>query len=88
MIATKADLAELRGEMNAQFARIESDLLWMKRIGAAIIVAASGFAFSMLIEMSTELAAMETALVALASGGGSGALTRAEKLHRRGAQGV
>ena len=26
-IATKADLAEPRGEMNAQFARIESDLL-------------------------------------------------------------
>lgn len=71
-VATKADAAELRGEMNAQFARVESDLLWVKRIGGtiiAIIVAASGFAFNMLIEMSAKLAAMETALAALASGG-------------------
>ncbi|MYI68244.1 MAG: DUF1640 domain-containing protein [Boseongicola sp. SB0673_bin_14] len=36
-VATKADLAELRGEMSARFAQIESDLLWMKRIGGVII---------------------------------------------------
>ena len=49
----------------------------MKRIGAAIIaiiVAAPGFAFYMLVEMRAELAAMETALVALADGDRSGAL--------------
>ena len=67
-VATKADLAELRGDM----AEIRNDLLWVKRIGGAIvaiIVAASGFAFNMLIEMSGKLAAMETSLAALASGG-------------------
>ena len=70
-VATKTDLANLRGEINAQLARIESDLLWVKLIGGAIIaiiVAASGFVFNMLINMSIELTSMEKALVALTSG--------------------
>ncbi|MDE0345908.1 MAG: hypothetical protein OXI66_09025 [Boseongicola sp.] len=37
-VATKADLAELRGEMSARFAQIESELLWMKRIGGVIVL--------------------------------------------------
>ncbi len=43
-VATKADLVvlhseivELRGEMNARFARIETDLLWIKRVGGVIV---------------------------------------------------
>ena len=71
-VATKADLAELRGELRRDMAEIRNDLLWVKRIGGAIvaiIVAASAYAFNMLIEMNGRLAAMETALAALASGG-------------------
>ena len=37
-VATKADLEELRGEMSARFAQIESELLWMKRIGGVIVL--------------------------------------------------
>lgn len=47
-VATKADLAELRadlsdvesrlrGDMNARFAKVETDLLWIKRIGGVIV---------------------------------------------------
>ena len=47
-MATKADLAELRrelraemgemrNEMDVRFARLETDLLWVKRIGAVIV---------------------------------------------------
>ena len=43
-VATKADIAELRsemaelrGEMDARFARVEADLVWIKRIGGVIV---------------------------------------------------
>ncbi len=67
-VATKADLAELGGDfakLGREMAEIRNDLLWVKRIGAAIVailLALSGFAFSMLIDMNARIAA-------LASGG-------------------
>ena len=66
-VATKADIAELK----ADFAELRTDLRWVKAIGAGIVgilVVAFGFVFSMLTELSTRLAALETALVALTSG--------------------
>ena len=67
-VATKADLAELGGDfakLGGEMAEIRNDLLWVRRIGAAIVailLASSGFAFSMLIDMNARIAA-------LASGG-------------------
>lgn len=36
-VATKADMTELRGNMDARLSRIATDLLWIKRIGGVIV---------------------------------------------------
>ena len=33
----RSEMAELRGEMDARFARVEADLVWIKRIGGVIV---------------------------------------------------
>ena len=33
----RGEMAELRGEMDARFARVEADLVWIKRIGGVIV---------------------------------------------------
>ena len=67
-VATNADITE----MKADIAELRTDLRWVKAIGAGIVgvlIVAFGFVFNMLSELSTGLAALETAVAALASGG-------------------
>ena len=60
------------GATNADIAELRTDLRWVKAIGAGIVgvlIVAFGFVFNMLSELSTGLAALETAAAALVSGG-------------------
>ena len=73
-VATNADIAEVKIDIaaaKADIAELRTDLRWVKAIGAGIVgilIVAFGFVFNMLTELSTGLAALETAVAALASG--------------------
>ena len=67
-VAAKADIAEVK----ADIAELRTGLRWVKAIGAGIVgilIVDFVFVFNMLTEFSTGLAAPETAVAALASGG-------------------